>query len=87
MEECRQDILIYCFLIYHSYVVFSHDKYDWIFLFFTDQVFLPKFDGLYETVSVVVGQRALLPCYVSLQDAKNNGSGSFKVIIIYIYDL
>jgi len=52
--------------------------------FFTDQVFLPKFDGLYETVSVVVGQRALLPCYVSLQDAKNNGSGSFKVIIISI---
>ncbi|CAF2698979.1 unnamed protein product [Rotaria sp. Silwood2] len=41
---------------------------------------LPKFDQSYETVSVVVGKRALLPCYVSLQDMKNNGLGSFKVI-------
>ncbi|CAF3325338.1 unnamed protein product [Rotaria sp. Silwood1] len=41
---------------------------------------LAKFDRSYETVSVVVGKRALLPCYVSLQDMKNNGLGSFKVI-------
>ncbi|CAF0887466.1 unnamed protein product [Rotaria sordida] len=45
----------------------------------SDQPLL-KFDQSYETVSVVVGKRALLPCYVSLQDMKNNGFGSFKVI-------
>ena len=54
-----------------------------IVCFFTDQ---PKFDRSHETVSVVVGKRALLPCYVSLQDANNNnGNNPFKVIIIYIY--
>ena len=37
----------------------------------------PKFDRSHETVSVVVGKRALLPCYVSIQD----GLGPFKVII------
>lgn len=46
--------------------------------------FLPdqlQFDRSDETVSVVVGKRALLPCYVSIQDAKtaNNGQGPFKV--------
>ncbi|CAF1203850.1 unnamed protein product [Rotaria magnacalcarata] len=46
----------------------------------SDQPFQPKFDQSYETISVVVGKRALLPCYVSLQDAKNNELGSFKVI-------
>ena len=44
----------------------------------TDQ---PKFDRSHETVSVVVGKRALLPCYVSIQDANNNGHSPFKVII------
>jgi len=48
--------------------------------FLTDQ---PKFDRSHETVSVVVGKRALLPCYVSIQDANNNNNGNspFKVII------
>jgi len=49
--------------------------------FLTDQ---PKFDRSHETVSVVVGKRALLPCYVSIQDANtnnNNGNSPFKVII------
>jgi hypothetical protein len=44
--------------------------------FITDQ---PKFDRSHETVSVVVGKRALLPCYVSIQD----GLEPFKVIIIF----
>jgi hypothetical protein len=44
----------------------------------TDQ---PKFDRSHETVSVVVGKRALLPCYVSIQDTANNGNSPFKVII------
>jgi len=39
-----------------------------------------KFDRSHETVSVVVGKRALLPCYVSIQDANNNGNSPFKVI-------
>jgi hypothetical protein len=63
--------------------------YIYIYILITDEQLLPKFDQSYETVSVVVGKRALLPCYVSLQDTKNNGIGSFKVIIIdrqrYIY--
>ncbi|CAF3980601.1 unnamed protein product [Rotaria sp. Silwood2] len=42
--------------------------------FLTDQ---PKFDRSHETVSVVVGKRALLPCYVSIKDASNS---PFKVI-------
>ncbi|CAF0761746.1 unnamed protein product [Adineta ricciae] len=46
----------------------------------SDQVFQPQFDRLYETVSVVVGKRALLPCYVSLKDVKNNGMDTFKII-------
>ena len=41
----------------------------------------PKFDRSHETVSVVVGKRALLPCYVSIQDTNNNGNSPFKVII------
>jgi hypothetical protein len=49
--------------------------------FLTDQL---KFDRSHETVSVVVGKRALLPCYVSIQDANQNGNSPFKVIIIYI---
>jgi hypothetical protein len=44
----------------------------------TDQ---PKFDRSHETVSVVVGKRALLPCYVSIQEANNNGNSPSKVII------
>lgn len=43
----------------------------------------PKFDRSHETVSVVVGKRALLPCYVSIQDANNNGNSPFKVIIFH----
>ncbi|CAF1556487.1 unnamed protein product, partial [Adineta ricciae] len=40
-----------------------------------------NFDRSHETISVVVGKRALLPCYVSIQDAKNNnGNSPFKVI-------
>lgn len=50
-------------------------------ILFTEQPFSPKFDQSYETVSVVVGKRALLPCYVSLQESKNNGFAPFKVII------
>ncbi|CAF3092735.1 unnamed protein product [Rotaria socialis] len=45
--------------------------------FLTDQ---PKFDRSHETVSVVVGKRALLPCYVSIKDAANNGNSPFKII-------
>lgn len=41
----------------------------------------PKFDRSHETVSVVVGKRALLPCYVSIPDLNNkNGNSPFKVI-------
>ena len=50
--------------------------------FVTDQ---PRFDRSHETVSVVVGKRALLPCYISIKDTNNNGNSPFKVIIIYIY--
>ncbi|UJR13884.1 hypothetical protein I4U23_000891 [Adineta vaga] len=40
-----------------------------------------NFDQSHETISVVVGKRALLPCYVSIQDTKNNnGNSPFKVI-------
>lgn len=48
------------------------------FVFVVDQL---KFDRSDETVSVVVGKRALLPCYVSIDEAKgtNNGQGPFKV--------
>jgi hypothetical protein len=52
-----------------------------VLFLYTDQ---PKFDRSHETVSVVVGKRALLPCYVSIQDANNNnnnGNNPFKVII------
>ena len=35
---------------------------------------------------MIVGKRALLPCYISLQDAKHNGIGSFKVIITAMRD-
>jgi len=45
----------------------------------------PKFDRSHETISVVVGKRALLPCYVSIQDNNQNGNSPFKVIIIHIY--
>jgi hypothetical protein len=47
-----------------------------------------KFDRSDETVSVVVGKRALLPCYVSIQEVNNNnnpnqlGQGPFKVILV-----
>lgn len=49
---------------------------------FVDQL---KFDRPHETVSVVVGKRALLPCYVSIQDVNNelrtnNGQSPFKVM-------
>lgn len=47
-----------------------------------------RFDRSHETISVVVGKRALLPCYVSIQEAKNNnhpppGNSAFKVTINY----
>jgi hypothetical protein len=51
------------------------------FFFALDQ---PKFDRSHETVSVVVGKRALLPCYVSIQEANNNGNSPFKVIILLL---
>lgn len=56
-----------------------------MYILLTDQPIATKFDQSNETVSVIVGKRALLPCYVSLQDAKNNGFGPFKVIIIHIH--
>ncbi len=83
-KEYRQNMLIGCF----SFIILTYSLFLWQIrsdILFTDRLLLAKFDRSYETVSVVVGKRALLPCYVSLQDAKNNGSGSFKVIIIYIY--
>jgi hypothetical protein len=83
-KKIRQDMLIGCF----SFIILTYSLFLWQIrsdILFTDRLFQPKFDRSYETVSVVVGKRALLPCYVSLQDVKNNGSGSFKVIIIYIY--
>lgn len=46
----------------------------------SDQSVEAKFDRSHETVSVVIGKRALLPCYVSLPETKNRGIGSFKVI-------
>ncbi len=52
-----------------------------MFFFALDQ---PKFDRSHETVSVVVGKRALLPCYVSIQEANNNGNSPFKVIILLL---
>ena len=52
------------------------NKIGYIFSFSSDQA---KFDRSHETVSVVVGKRALLPCYVSIQD-DNHGNSPFKVI-------
>lgn len=69
--------MITSFLIVANYVVL----FSWQirFVVFADQL---KFDRSDETVSVVVGKRALLPCYVSIEEAKatNNGQGPFKVI-------
>ncbi len=71
MIEYRQDMLICCF----SFIILTYTL-------FTDRLFQAKFDQPQETISVVVGKRALLPCYVSLNDAKYNGIDSFKVIMI-----
>ncbi|CAF0812969.1 unnamed protein product [Adineta steineri] len=49
-------------------------------ILFTVQASQSEFDRPNETVSVVVGKRALLPCYVSLKDVKNNGTDSFKIL-------
>lgn len=50
----------------------------------TDQYLDAKFDRSHETVAVIIGKRALLPCYVSLPESKNRGIASFKVMIIFI---
>ncbi|CAF3674900.1 unnamed protein product [Adineta steineri] len=65
-------MLLYLFLIISSFSITFADTS-------ADQ---PKFDRSHETISVVVGKRALLPCYVSIQDANNNNNGNnpFKII-------